>query len=157
MDFITGLPVSNGFDSILVAVDRLSKTAHFVPTTADGCDTKETTLLIRDYVFKLHGTPNDSISDRESVFVSQFFRELSVLLNVKLRHSTAFHSQTDGQTERVNAILEQYICGHCNYQQDNWADLLSMAEFAYNNTTSATTRMTPFFGNYGFYPKYTWE
>jgi hypothetical protein len=157
MDFITGLPVSNGFDSILVVVDRLSKMAHFIPTTADGCDAKETARLIRDHVFKLHGTPNDSISDRGSVFVSQFFRELSALLNVKLRPSTAFHPQTDGQTERVNAILEQYIRGYCNYQQDNWADLLSMAEFAYNNTSSATTKMTPFFANYGFHPKYTLE
>jgi hypothetical protein len=115
MDFITGLPISNGFDSILVVVDRLSKMAHFIPTTADGCDAKETARLIRDHVFKLHGTPSDSISDRGSVFVSQFFRELSALLEVKLRPSTAFHPQTDGQTERVNAILEQSIRGYCNY------------------------------------------
>jgi hypothetical protein len=157
MDFITRLPVSNGFDSMFVVVDRLSKMAHFIPTTADGCDTKETARLIRDHVFKLHGTPNDSISDRGSVFLSKFFGELSVLLNVTLRPSTAFHPQTEGQTECVNAILEQYIREYCNYQQDNWADLLSMAEFPYNNTASATTKMTPFFANYGFHPKYTLE
>jgi hypothetical protein len=82
MDFITGLPVSNGFDSILVLVDRLSKMDHFIPTTADSCDAKETARFIRNHVFKLHGTPNDSFSDRGSVFFSRFFRQLSALLKV---------------------------------------------------------------------------
>jgi hypothetical protein len=109
MDFITGLPVSNGFDSSLVVVYRLSKMAHFILTTADGCDAIETARLIREHVFKLHSTPNDVISDRGSVFVFQFFRELSALLHFQLQPSTAFHLQTDGQKECVNAILEQHI------------------------------------------------
>jgi hypothetical protein len=131
--------------------------AHFIPTTVDGCDAKETARLIRDHVFELHGTPNNSIYDRESVFVFQFFRELSAWLNVKLPPSTAFHPQTDSLTEHVNAILDQYIRRYCNYQQDNWADLLFMAEIAYNNTGSTTTKMREFFANYGFHLKYTLE
>jgi hypothetical protein len=147
MDFFTGLPVSNGFDSFPVVVDRQSKTAHFILTISEGCDAKETAPLIREQVFKLDGTSNDSISDGESVFVSQFFRELSALVDVKLQPSTAYHSQTNGHTERVNSILEQYIRGYCNCQQENWIDLPSMAEFAYNNTASASTKMTSFFAN----------
>jgi hypothetical protein len=157
MDFITGLPVSNGYDAILVVVDRLSKMAHFIATTAEGCDSKETAKLIRDNVFRLHGTPEESISDRGTTFVSEFFQELARLLDVKLRPSTAYHPQTDGQTERVNAILEQYVRGYCNYQQDNWSELLTMAEFAYNNTVPSSTQLSPFFANYGFNPRYTLE
>jgi hypothetical protein len=68
--------------------------------------------------------------------------------------STAYHPETDGQTERVNSILEQYLRAYCNYQQDNWAELLPMAEFAYNNTISSTTGKTPFWANYGYHPRY---
>jgi len=157
MDFITGLPISNGFDALLVVVDRLSKMSHFIPTTALGCDAKDTARLIRDNVFRLHGTPEESISDRGTVFVSEFFRELAKLLDVRLRPSTAFHPQTDGQTERINAILEQYLRGYCNYQQDNWSELLTMAEFSYNNSVSTSTQLSPFFANYGFNPRYTLE
>jgi hypothetical protein len=154
MDFITGLPLSNGFDAILVVVDRLSKMAHFIPTTttvtAEGL-----AKLFQDHIWRLHGIPRSIVSDRGSLFTSIFWKALSKLLNTDLDLSTAFHPQTDGQTERINAILEQYLRIYSNYQQDNWSGLLSTAEFAYNNTISATTGMTPFFANYRFHPR--WE
>ena len=153
LDFVTGLPSSLDFDSVLVVVDRLSKMAHFVPCTS-SLDALSFATLFRDNIFKLHGLPKDITSDRDSLFTSDFIKALAQALHVSQHLSTAFHPQTDGQTERVNAILEQYLRAYCNYQQDNWADLLAFAEFAYNNTVSATTRVTPFFANYGYHPRF---
>jgi transposase InsO family protein len=151
MDFITGLPVSEGYDSILVVVDRLSKMAHFLPVHTSMTALDLAKVLIR-HVWKLHGSPEDIISDRGSLFTSSFWKTLCEQLRIKRSPSTAFHPETDGQTERVNAILEQYLRAYCNYSQDNWADLLATAEFMYNNTESETTKMTPFFANYGYHP-----
>ena len=77
-------------------------------------------------------------------------------LGVKRKLSTAFHPETDGQTERVNQSLEQYLRSFCNYDQDNWSQLLPMAEFAYNNSITSATGMSPFFANYGFNPQVAW-
>jgi len=77
------------------------------------------------------------------------------MMNLKRRLSTAFHPQTDGQTERMNQTIEQYLCIYCNYQQDNWTSLLSLAEFAYNNAHQPTIKCSPFYANYGFNPKFT--
>jgi hypothetical protein len=153
IDLIVGLPDSNGFDAVLVVVDRLSKMAHFLPCRSD-IDSEGIASLFRDGVFKHHGLSDDIVSDRGTIFKSQFMRALCKLVGIKQKFSTAFHPQTDGQTERVNALLEQYLRGYCNYQQDDWSNLLTMAEFAYNNTISSTTRMTPFFANYGYHPRY---
>ena len=153
MDFITGLPESNGFNACLVVVDRLTKMAHFIATN-DTVTSEGLAILYRDNVFKHHGLPTSFVTDRGSVFTSDFSRVMCRLLDIKQNLSTAFHPETDGQTERINGILEQYLRGYCNYQQDNWYDLLSMAEFSYNNTLSATTGVTPFFANYGYHPRY---
>jgi hypothetical protein len=153
MDFIVGLPESSGFNSILVVVDRLTKMAYFIPTT-DTVDSEGTAALYRDWVFRLHGLPLNLVSNRGSTFTSDFTCSLCRLTGITQNLSTAFHPQTDGQTERVNAILEQYLRGYCNYQQDDWAELLSMAEFAYNNTVSSTTGVSPFFANYHYHPRY---
>src|SRR5436853_1389082 len=77
-------------------------------------------------------------------------------LDVRLRKSTAFRPQTDGQTERVNQTLEQYLRQYCNYEQDNWCDLLQLAEYAYNNSATTATQMSPFFANHGFHPRTNW-
>lgn len=153
MDMITGLPLSEGFDAIFVVVDRLTKMAHFIPTTAT-VTSEGLAKLFFDKIFKHHGLPESIISDRGTTFNSRFSKELCSLLNIAQNISTAYHPETDGQTERINGILEQYIRGHCNYQQDNWSDLLTLAEFAYNNTQSATINVSPFFANYGFNPRY---
>jgi hypothetical protein len=153
MDFITGLPKSGGADAILVVVDRLSKMAHFIPTN-ETITAKDLAKIYFDNIFKIHGLPADITSDRGSLFTSHFWEGLCACLNTKQNLSTAFHPQTDGQTERVNGILEQYLRAYCNYQQDNWRDLLTMAEFSYNNSVSETTKVSPFFANYGYHPKY---
>lgn len=153
MDFIVGLPISDGNDSILVVVDRLSKMAHFIPCTSE-ITSEGTAKLFADFVFKLHGIPANIVSDRGPQFISVFTRALCKILGITQNISTSFHPQTDGQTERINAILEQYLRAYVNYQQDNWAELLTMAEFSYNNTVSSTTGLSPFFANYGQHPKY---
>lgn len=153
LDLITGLPLSNSFDGILVVVDRLTKMAHFVPCNSN-LDSQTFARLYRDSIFRLHGLPDSIVSDRGTIFTSSFTKDLSKLLKIQNRLSTAFHPQTDGQTERVNAILEQYLRGYISYQQDNWFDFLALAEFAYNNSVSATTKVTPFFANYGYNPRF---
>ncbi|KAE8228970.1 hypothetical protein CF326_g6075 [Tilletia indica] len=153
MDFITKLPVSNGFDSVWVVVDRFSKMSHFIPchetTTAP-----QLAWMFLQHIFRLHGLPSTIISDRGSVFTSQFWTSVLNLVGVEPRHSTAYHPQTDGQTERVNALLENYLRSFCSYQQDDWSSLLSFAEFSYNNSQSATTQKTPFQAVYGFHPSF---
>ncbi len=159
IDFIVKLPpsISRGrstaFDSILVVVDRLTKMAHFEPCN-ESITASELAWLFLKVVFKHHGIPGHWISDRGAVFTSNFFREFSKLLHMDQHFSTAYHPQTDGQTERVNSILERYLRMYTNYAQDNWTDLLHLAEFAYNNTVSSTTNETPFYANYGFHPRF---
>src|SRR5690606_21086339 len=134
MDFIVKLPNSEGFDAIYVVVDRLTKMAHFIATTSD-VDAEGTARLFRDNVFRLHGLPRSIVSDRGTQFVNSFMRDLCKLLQIKQNLSTAYHPETDGQTERINQVLEQYLRGYCNYMQDDWIDWLSMAEFAYRNAS----------------------
>lgn len=153
MDFITDLPNSKGFDAILVVVDRLTKMAHFMACkkTVTG---EQTAKLFIDNIYKSHGLPEDIISDRGTQFTSSFWRSLFKILGVQIKLSTAFHPQTDGQTERVNQVLEQYLRCTVNYHQDDWMELLPLAEFAYNNTTHGSTQQTPFFANYGYHPRF---
>ena len=118
MDFIVELPKSNGYDTVLVVVDRLTKMAHFIPTTTK-IDAKGTAQLLLDNVWKLHGTPLDVISDRGPQFASKVAQALFSLMGIKSNLSTAYHPQTDGQTERVNGILEQYLRIFSSYRQDD--------------------------------------
>jgi hypothetical protein len=127
--------------------------AHYIPTTEDGCDAVTTARLFLANIFKLHGTPTYTVSDRGSVFRSGIFREFARLLKIEPRFSKAYHPQTDGRTEQINAIMEKYLRGYCNYQQDDWVELLPLPQFAYNNTISTTNGMTPFFANYGYNPQ----
>ena len=151
MDFIEQLPSSDGYTAILVVVDRLSKMALFIPTT-DDIDAPGLAKLFLLHVFSKHGVPLDIVSDRGSEFTSRFWRALSKLLQFKLNFSTAYHPQTDGQTERTNQIVEQYLRIYCSYQQDDWSSFLPLAEFAYNNTSHSATQVSPFFANKGYHP-----
>ncbi|SNX87990.1 related to pol protein [Melanopsichium pennsylvanicum] len=152
LDFIEGLPSSSGFDSILVVVDRLSKLAVVMPThkTATSKDTVE---LLQAHVFKRFGVPEHIVSDRGRQFISAIWKDFAQQHNIKHSLSTAYHPQTDGQTERVNQVVEQYLRIYCNYEQDNWASLLPMAEFVYNNTVHSSIGVSPFFACYGWNPK----
>ena len=152
MDFITDLLLSNVYDSIFVVVDRLTKMAHFISCKKTS-SSEDTTRLFLDNVYCYHGLPDDIVSDQGTQFVSKFWRSLFDILKVEIKLCLAFHPQTDGQTERVNQVLKQYLRCNINYQQDNWTEYLPLAEFAYNNTLHASTQKTSFFSNYGYHPK----
>lgn len=151
MDYIVKLPKSDGYDSILVVVCRLTKMAHFIPCT-EAMTTEAFARLFVAHVFKLHGFPTDVVTDRGSHFRSAFWKEVQHLCQIEGKLSTSFHPETDGQTERTNQTLEQYLRLYCNYEQNDWAGLLPMAEFACNNAVNASTKASPFFANYGFHP-----
>lgn len=123
----------------------------FIPTN-DEIDAPGLAKLFLIHVFSKHGVPVDIVSDRGSEFTSRFWRALSKLLNIKLNFSSAYHPQTDGQTERTNQIIEQYLRIYCNYQQDDWSSFLPLAEFAYNNASHSATQVSPFFANKGYHP-----
>jgi hypothetical protein len=149
MDFITGLPRSaNGNDAIWVVVDRLSKCAHFVPTTTKA-DSYDVAVLLRDKVWRYHGFPEELVSDRDPKFVSKFMDILLNLTGCKPARSTAYHPQSDGQTERVNRILEDYLKHYVWDKPQEWENHLAVAEFAYNNTWQASINTTPFRLTYG--------
>ncbi|MBW0573707.1 hypothetical protein O181_113422 [Austropuccinia psidii MF-1] len=133
MDFITQLPLSSNFDSILVVVDRFSKMAIFIPTysTITALDLAQ---IFINHVFSKHGLPVSIVSDRGSLFVSSFWTQLCQQLKISRDLSTAFHPETDGQTERVNWILEQYFWMYVSYHQDDRHTWLPRDDFEYNNT-----------------------
>ena len=151
MDFIEQLPDSRGYTAILVIVDHLSKQGIFIPTY-DTITSAQLAQLFVLHVFSKHGVPSHVTSDRGSEFVSHFFCSLGKALDMKLHFTSGYHPEGDSQTERTNQTLEQYIRVYCNYQQDNWSELLPLAEFAYNNAPSATTGVSPFFANKGYHP-----
>ena len=109
--------------------------------------------LFVQHVVRVHGLPDTLVSDRDPVFTSHFWRRLLELCGVRANRSFAFHPQTDGQTEWLNSVLEQYSRIYNNYRQTDWASLLPLAEFSYNNSKHFATSQTPFFANYGFHPK----
>jgi transposase InsO family protein len=156
MDFITDLPIVKAKNSILVVVNRLTKMAHFTPCSK-SITAKETAQSILDGIVRLHGLPEEIVSDKGPQFASKFWRRLFELLGIDIRLSSAFHPETDGQIERTNQTLEQYLCCTVSYQQDDWLALLSQAEFAYNNIAHASTGISPFFANHGFHPRFSLE
>jgi transposase InsO family protein len=154
MDFIEKLPESASYTAILVIVDRLSKQGIFIPTH-DTVTSQDLAKLFVMHVFSKHGVPSNVTSDRGSEFVSHFFRALGKALDMNLHFTSGYHPEGDGQTERTNQTLEQYLRTYCNYQQDNWSELLPLAEFAYNNAPNSTTGVSPFFANKGYDPSIT--
>jgi hypothetical protein len=151
-DLITDLPPSQGYDSIWVVVDHLTKRVHAAPTTK-AIDSLGLARLFRDHVWRHHGLPEEVISDRGPQFASNFTKDLNRLLGIKTKLSTAYHPQTDGQTERVNQIIEHYLWTFVNERQDDWADWLPIAEFSHNNHVHAATRKTPFEADTGRHPR----
>jgi hypothetical protein len=153
MDLITGLPKSRGgFDAIWVAVDRLSKCAHFAATTTEA-DAVAIAKLMRERVFTLHGFPAEIVSDRDPRWTGKFSRELFKLTGCRSALSTAFHPQTDGQTERLNRILEDYLRHYVTGRYVDWDHHLCEAEFAYNNTWQVSINATPFQLTFGQDPR----
>jgi len=140
VDLITELLRSHRYDTIMVVVDCLSKRAHAILTTSD-VTASGIAQLFRDHVWKLHGLPEEVISDQGTQFVSNFMRSLSQLLKIKIAASTAYHPQTDGQTERVNQEVEQFLKLFVNQHQDNWDEWLSIASLP--TIIGSTLRRTP--------------
>lgn len=149
MDFITKLPrTSRGFDSIWVIVDRLTKSAHFIPIR----DTYKVSRLAQIYISEIvsrHGVPLHIISDRDARFTSHFWMSLQDHLGTQLDLSTAYHPQTDGQTERTIQTLEDMLRLCVLDFGGNWDSHLPLAEFSYNNSYHASIKMAPFEALYG--------
>ncbi|KAJ1589116.1 hypothetical protein NDA15_002508 [Ustilago hordei] len=152
LDFIEGLPPSKNYDSILVIVDRLTKFAILAPTHKT-VTAKQTAVLLYGHMVRLFGYPDHMVSDRGRQFISGAWKAFAEQMGVKHSLSTAYHPQTDGQTERVNQVVEQYLRMYCNYEQNDWADLLDTAAFVYNNTVHNSIGVSPFFACYGWNPK----
>jgi hypothetical protein len=149
MDFIVGLPkTAIGFDSIWVIVDRLTKSAHFIPVKASYTAEKLAWIYHKEVV-RLHGVPKSIISDRGSVFTSRFWKALHQAMGTLLKFSSAFHPQTDGQTERVNQQLEDMLRACIMDWGSSWSEYLALAEFAYNNSYHSSIQMAPFEALYG--------
>jgi hypothetical protein len=149
MDFIVGLPhTSAGYDSIWVIVDGLTKVAHFIRVRTTYTGAKLAKLYISRIVC-LHGVPKKTVSDRGSQFTSQFWQKLHEGLNTKLNFSSAYHLQTDGQTERTNQVLEDMLRACALKHGDSWDKSLPYVEFSYNNNYQVSLMMSPFEALYG--------
>ncbi|WVZ75797.1 hypothetical protein U9M48_023828 [Paspalum notatum var. saurae] len=149
MDFIVGLPrTQSGFDSIWVVVDILTKIAQFIPvkTTYSGAKLAE---LYMSRILCLHGVPKKIVSDRGTQFTSHFWKRLHESMDTRLNFSSAYHPQTDGQTERTNQILEDMLRACAIQYGTSWDKSLPYAEFSYNNSYQASIKMSPFQALYG--------
>jgi len=126
--------------------------AHFIVTT-EKTSAEGLAKLFWDHVWKLHGLPESIISDWGAQFAVGMMKELNNLLGIQTKLSTAYHPQTDGQTERINQELEQYLRVFIDHRQEQWPDWLGTAEFAYNNKIHMATKTSPFKANYGQDPR----
>src|ERR1700680_4218360 len=155
VDFITSLPDvtydNNQYNAICVFVDKYSKMVHLAPCNKNITAPLFARMFMKEIV-RLHGIPKRIISDRDTRFNSIFFRKFTEALDIDLAMSTAFHPQTDGQTERVNRILQEMLRHYVYEHHEKWVQHLPYAEFAINNSTSASTGHTPFYLNYGEHP-----
>ncbi len=152
LDLITQLPkTKNGNDAIVVFVDKLTKMVHYAATRTD-IDAVQLARLFMDNVVRLHGVPQSIVSDRDPRFTSNFWRSLWNQLGTKLHMSSAFHPQSDGQTERANRTLEEGLRAYVSLKHDDWDNHLSLLEFAVNSSESASTGTSPFYLNYGENP-----
>jgi hypothetical protein len=149
LDFIEGLPKSDGYSVILVVVDRFSKYAHFIPLKY-SLTTQQVAQVMLNLVVKLHGIPKSMVTDRDKVFTSLFWKELFKLWNTTLLTSTAYHPQTDGQMERVNQCLEMFLRCSVHSTPRKWKAWLPLAEFCYNTSYHTSLGCTPFKALYGY-------
>ena len=149
MDFIVGLPkVQRGYNALWVIVDRLSKSAHFIPIKDTTTSDQLGQIYVKEIV-RLHGVPKVIVSDRDARFTAAFWNGLQKALGTRVSLSTAYHPQTDGQTERTNQVIEDMLRACCMDHKANWNDILPLVEFAYNNSYQATIKMAPYEALYG--------
>ena len=134
--------------AILVVVDRLTKVAHFILGNLTNGALEITHKFIKE-IFRLHGVPKKIISDRDARITSRFWQTLFTALGTKLNISSAYHLETDGQTKRVNQVLENLLRVYCMGRQYQWETYLPLVEFAYNNSYQSSIEMAPFEALYG--------
>lgn len=151
LDFIEGLPRSSHYNCVLVVIDKFSKYSHFIPLSHPFTASAVAQEFMK-HIYKLHGLPQVIISDRDKIFTSQFWEQLFSKSGTKLHKSSAYHPQTDGQTERVNQCLEIYLRCFVHATPRKWASWLYLAEFWYNNSFHSTLGKTPFEVLYGYTP-----
>ena len=151
MDFVSGFPKVDGMTVILVMVDRFLKYAIFILVPA-VCTAEVAAALFFRHVVKHFGLPEDIVSDRDARFTGRFWTALFDLMGTKLKFSTSHHPQTDGQTERINALVEQYLRHYVTTNQRNWLELLDSAQFCYNLHKSSSTGKSPFEVVFGCQP-----
>ena len=156
LDFIIKLPTSKEpltgttYDSILVIIDTLTKYTY-LESYKEASTAEDLAYIFNKIVIARHGIPDKIVLDRDKLFTSQFWQSLIDQIGTKQRLSISYHPQTDGQTERTNQTIEQYLRYYLNYKQNNWVFLLPIAQFTFNNSV-AITGISPFFVNYGKYP-----
>jgi hypothetical protein len=144
MDFIVGLPhTSRGYNSIWVIVDRLTKSAHFIPVAMTYRVGQYAELYV-SHIVRYHSISNIIISDRGSIFVARVWEQLHECLGTHIIRSSAYHPQTDGQTERVNQIIEDMLCACVLIDGLKWDKHLPLAEFSYNNSYQESIMISPF-------------
>lgn len=154
MDFMVGLPkTTTGHDCILVFTDKLTRMIHLAATVTT-CTAEQAADLFLTHVYRLHGLPRSIVSDRDNCFVSHFWKALHQMLGTKLKLSTAYHPETDGATERSNQTVETMLWAYVSNQPEQWGRFLHLVEFAFNNSTNAATKVSPFFMNAGMHPRF---
>jgi Integrase zinc binding domain len=153
VDFITKLPLSAGHDTIMTITDQGCTKAVILLPCNEESGSEDVATLFLERAFPFVGLPSRVISDRDTRFTSQFFREVCWQLNVKQNLSTAYHPQTDGQSECTNQTLETALRIYCNHQQNDWAQWLPILQYALNSQTSATTKQIPFITWMGYLPR----
>lgn len=153
MNFITELPLSENYNAICTIIDRLLKERHYVPCHSkdEGTSIEEIVQIMLWNVYCLHDLSSSIVSDQGSQFISTLWKSMCKWLKIKVNLFTAFHSETDSQTEQANQDVEQCLHTYCNYMQDDWAKWLSMIEFSDNNSLFSVTSLSPFYFDKGFH------
>lgn len=153
IDFITDLTLDDGYDTLCVMEEKVTKLVKLTPCTKTITG-EETAKLVFDNIFKNFGIPLKIIFDRGPQFISNFWKRFLELLGSRRALSSGYHPETDGQTENINQTVQQYLRMFISYRQDDWTKWLGLVEFAYNNSVHASTRVSPFYATFGRHPHF---
>jgi hypothetical protein len=152
IDFIVGLPLSDGCNQLWVIIDCITKMAHFILIKKNEQIAEIFGLGFAHVIWRLHEIPTDIVLDQDSRSKSKFWKAFLTAIGVKPRMSTVFHSETDGQTERVNQTIAAFLMAFVNLEMSDLVELVPIVEFAYNNSRTTLTGHSLFYANHGFHP-----